>query len=61
MGDLSSAQKKNIGQVKLFRYSRKIWGTKVHSNLLTEGNLPAIEMLFSEAPVGYHRCCKNNK
>ena len=54
-------QKKNIGQVKLFWDSWKIWGAKVHSNLLPECNLPATEIFFSEAPVGYHGCWKINK
>ena len=36
--------KKDIGQVKLFWDYCKIWGKKVHSNLLPESNLPATEI-----------------
>ena len=61
MGALSSTQKKNIAQVKLFQDSCKFWGTKVYSNLLPESNFPTTEMFFSEAPVGYHGCWKNKK
>ena len=38
-----------------------MWGAKVHSTLLLESNLPATEKFLSEAPVRYHRCCKNKK
>ena len=34
---------------------------KFHSMPLPECNLPATEILFSEAPMGYHISCKNNK
>ena len=61
MGALWSMWKKNIDQVKLLWDSWKFWGTEVHSNLLPEFNLPATEMIFSEAPVGYHESWKNNK
>ena len=61
MGTSSSMRKKNIGQVSLLWDSCKMWGSKVHSNLLLESNLPATEKFFSEAPVGYHGCWQNNK
>ena len=61
MGDSSFMRRKNIGQVKLFWDSCKIWSTKVHSNLLTEINLPTNEKFFSEAPVVSHGCWQNNK
>ena len=61
MGASSSMRKKNIRQVKLFRDYCKIWGTKVHSNLLPKSNLPNTEKFFSEAPVVSHGCWQNNK
>ena len=39
----------------------EMWGTKVHYNLLPEYNLPDNDMFFSEAYLGTHGCCKNNK
>ena len=61
MGASSKTQKKNIGQVKIFCDSCKIWDAKVHYNLLPESNLPATEYVLFESPVRSHGCWKNNK
>ena len=52
--------KKDIDQVKVFWASWWIWGTKVQSMPHHEFNVLADEILFFEAPVGYHSIWKNN-
>ena len=61
MGYLWTMWKKNIDQAKLLWDSWNVWGTKFNSMPLPECNIPATEMLFSEAPMVSRNSYKNNK